>query len=108
MAPEQKKNSMSVHILDNRIMRSLETLPKIQSYDIFEYLDEHVENVDNKMDHYHTQGVVNYKIFTQTVTVVGIKWFKTLPDGSIDSWKDHVIPSLPSLSHVRGKLQPWS
>lgn len=62
---------MSVCILDNKIPRSLENLPKMKSYDRAGDLDEHVEHVDNMIDYYHVEGAVRCKLFALTFRSLG-------------------------------------
>lgn len=62
--------------------------PKIWSYDGTEELDKHVEHVDNILNYYHTQGIVKCKFCALTLIGAAMRWFKTLPYGSVGSWKD--------------------
>lgn len=57
---------MFVCILDSKILRSLENLLKMQSYDRAGDPDEHVEHVENMIDYYHVEGAVKCKLFGLT------------------------------------------
>lgn len=64
---EQKRDSFSIHILDNMILRSLENPAKLENYDGTWDTDEHVKHVDNEFDYYHVQGVMKCKLFILTI-----------------------------------------
>lgn len=60
-----KNNPLIAHTLDDWISRSLETPPPPNSKTIIEIGDpkEHVEHVDERLDHYHADGDVICKLF---------------------------------------------
>lgn len=84
----EKRNPLSIPILDSIISRSLEKPFKLQSYDETRDPDEHIRYVDNRLDYYHIQRTVKWKFLASTLIEYTMTWFKTLINGIIDSWKD--------------------
>lgn len=61
---------------------------KLDSHNETRDPDEHIEHVDNMLDYHHVQIVVRCKLFVLALKEVVMKWFKTLPDGYINSYKE--------------------
>lgn len=79
---------MSAHILNNRILKSIEKTLKLQSNDGNGDTNKHIEHVDNMLDYYHTQVIVKCKLFSLTSTRSIMNWFNILLDGSINSLRN--------------------
>lgn len=50
--------------------------------------DKPIKHMGNMLNYYHVEGVMKYKIFASTLKGSSMTWFKTLPDESVDSWKE--------------------
>lgn len=61
---------------------------KLADYDGTRDPDEHVENVDNRMNYYNAHEAVKYKLFAITLIGATMTWYKTLLDGSTNSWEN--------------------
>lgn len=44
--------------------------------------------VDDLLDYYHIDKAVKCKLFSLTLTKLAMAWYKSLSNGSIDSWSD--------------------
>lgn len=63
-----KKNLVFVHVLDNKILRSMEKPLKLRSYDGNKDSDEHIDHVDDHLDYNHADTNVKCKLFMLTLT----------------------------------------
>ncbi|MCH95186.1 hypothetical protein A2U01_0016161, partial [Trifolium medium] len=54
-------------IIESFIPRTLEKLPKLESYDKTVDRDEHVECIDIVLDYQSSRGTVKYKLFVLTL-----------------------------------------
>lgn len=58
---------MSVFILNNKNLKSLEKPLKLKNYDMTEDPNENIEHVDSLLDYYHADRDVKFKIFALTL-----------------------------------------
>lgn len=64
---ERKRSVVSIHILDNRTLRSFEKPSKLKSNDNTRNPYKYVEHVDNRLNYYHIQRVVKCELYVLTL-----------------------------------------
>lgn len=64
---ERKRSIISIHIIDNRTLRSFEKPSKLKSNDNTRNPYKYVEPVDNRLNYYHIQRVVKCELYVLTL-----------------------------------------
>lgn len=67
-----KYNCLTNHIIDCRIPKSLEKMPKLGSYDGYGDPNEHVEHMDTIINYHQARKVMKFKLFVMTLKRAGM------------------------------------
>ncbi|GAU10578.1 hypothetical protein TSUD_419570, partial [Trifolium subterraneum] len=85
---EVYKGPLSRQIMDLELPRALQKPPQLGKYDGLTDLDIHIQNIDAFLNYQAVKGGIKCRIFPTTLVEGATAWYKSLPQGSITSWKD--------------------
>ncbi|GAU32556.1 hypothetical protein TSUD_218140 [Trifolium subterraneum] len=75
-------------IMDLELHRALQKPPQLGKYDGLTDPDIHIQNIDIILNYQAVKGGIKCRIFPTTLVEGAMAWYKSLPQGSINSWKD--------------------
>ncbi|GAU46380.1 hypothetical protein TSUD_280790 [Trifolium subterraneum] len=85
---EVYKGPLSRQIMDLELPRALQKPPQLGKYDGLTDPDTHVQNIDVILNYQAVKGGIKCRIFPATLVEGVMAWYRSLPQGSITSWKD--------------------
>ncbi|GAU47331.1 hypothetical protein TSUD_101190 [Trifolium subterraneum] len=85
---EVYKGPLSRQIMDLELPRALQKPPQLGKYDGLTDPDIHIQNIDAILNYQAVKGGIKCRIFPTTLVEVVMAWYRSLPQGSITSWKD--------------------
>ncbi|GAU10247.1 hypothetical protein TSUD_421560, partial [Trifolium subterraneum] len=85
---EVYKGPLSRQIMDLELPRALQKSPQLGKYDRLTNPDIHIQNIDVILNYQAVKGGIKCRIFPTTLVEGAMAWYKSLPQGSITSWKD--------------------
>ncbi|GAU10226.1 hypothetical protein TSUD_421500, partial [Trifolium subterraneum] len=85
---EVYKGPLSRKIMDLELPRALQKPPQLGKYDGLTDPDIHIQNIDAFLNYQAVKGGIKCRIFPTTLVEGATAWYKSLPQGSITSWKD--------------------
>ncbi|GAU41925.1 hypothetical protein TSUD_25660 [Trifolium subterraneum] len=85
---EVYKGPLSRQIIDLELPRALQKPPQLGKYDGLTNPDIHIQNIDAILNYQAVRGGIKCRIFPTTLVECAMAWYRSLPQGSITSWKD--------------------
>ncbi|GAU46466.1 hypothetical protein TSUD_402330 [Trifolium subterraneum] len=85
---EVYKGPLSRQIMDLELPRALQKPPQLGKYDGLTDPDIHIQNIDAILNYQAVKGGIKCRIFPTTLVEGAMAWYRSLPQGSITSWKD--------------------
>ncbi|GAU52019.1 hypothetical protein TSUD_418360, partial [Trifolium subterraneum] len=85
---EVYKGPLSRQIMDLELPRALQKPPQLGKYDGLTDPDIHIQNIDAILNYQAVRGGIKCRIFPTTLVEGAMAWYRSLPQGSITSWKD--------------------
>ncbi|GAU33272.1 hypothetical protein TSUD_279460 [Trifolium subterraneum] len=85
---EVYRGPLSKQIMDLELPRALQKPPQLGKYDGLTDLDIHIQNIDVIINYQAVKGGIKCRIFPTTLVEGAMTWYRSLPQGSITSWKD--------------------
>ncbi|GAU41698.1 hypothetical protein TSUD_94190 [Trifolium subterraneum] len=85
---EVYKGPLSRQIMDLELPRALQKPPQLGKYDGLTDPDIHIQNIDDILNYQAVRGGIKCRIFPTTLVEGAMTWYRSLPQGSITSWKD--------------------
>ncbi|GAU38519.1 hypothetical protein TSUD_148000 [Trifolium subterraneum] len=86
------KRGKAVALVEQRpileLPRALQKPPQLGKYDGLTDHDIHIQNIDVILNYQVVKGGIKCRIFPTTLVQGAMAWYKSLPQGSITSWKD--------------------
>lgn len=77
-----------MRVLESKIPKSTEKLPKIGEYNGKGYLDEHIQLINESLSYFTLDETSKFKMFAMSLVVPATLWLNSLPNGNIKSWID--------------------
>ncbi|GAU51110.1 hypothetical protein TSUD_411870 [Trifolium subterraneum] len=74
--------------MDLEPSRALQKPPQLGKYDGLTDPDIHIQNIDVILNYQAVNGGIKCRIFPITLVEGAMAWYRSLPQGSITSWKD--------------------
>ncbi|GAU21573.1 hypothetical protein TSUD_35360 [Trifolium subterraneum] len=85
---EVYKGPLSRQIMNLELPRALQKPLQLGKYDGLTDPDIHIQNIDVILNYQAVRGGIKCRIFPTTLVEGAMAWYKSLPQGSITSWKD--------------------
>ncbi|GAU34629.1 hypothetical protein TSUD_394200 [Trifolium subterraneum] len=85
---EVYKGPLSKQIMDLELPCALQKPPQLGKYDGLTDPDIHIQNIDAILNYQAVRGGIKCRIFPTTLVEGAMAWYRSLPQGSITSWKD--------------------
>ncbi|GAU22037.1 hypothetical protein TSUD_309410 [Trifolium subterraneum] len=85
---EVYKGPLSRQIMDLELPRALQKPPQLGKYDGLTDPDIHIQNIYAILNYQAVKGGIKCRIFPTTLVEGAMAWYRSLPQGSIASWKD--------------------
>ncbi|GAU51015.1 hypothetical protein TSUD_411600 [Trifolium subterraneum] len=85
---EVYKGPLHRQIMDLELPRALQKPPQLGKYDGLTDPDIHIQNIDAILNYQAVKGGIKCRIFPTTLVEGAMAWYRSLPQGSITSWKD--------------------
>ncbi|GAU47210.1 hypothetical protein TSUD_403510, partial [Trifolium subterraneum] len=85
---EVYKGPLSRQIMGLKLPRALQKSPQLGKYDGLTDPDIHIQNIDVILNYQAVRGGIKCRIFPTTLVEGAMAWYRSLPQGSITSWKD--------------------
>ncbi|GAU44271.1 hypothetical protein TSUD_133170 [Trifolium subterraneum] len=74
--------------MDLELPRALQKPPQLGKYDGLTDPDIHIQNIDAILNYQPVRGGIKCRSFPTTLVEGAMAWYRSLPQGSITSWKD--------------------
>ncbi|GAU44076.1 hypothetical protein TSUD_368880 [Trifolium subterraneum] len=84
----RRKGPIAKQIMYLELSRALQKPPQLEKYDGFTDPDIHIKNIDGILNYQAVKGGIKCRIFPTTLVEGAMAWYRSLPQGSITSWKD--------------------
>ncbi|GAU41106.1 hypothetical protein TSUD_139750 [Trifolium subterraneum] len=85
---ERHRGPLWRRIMDIPLPRKLEKPPSLDKYDGTTDPDEHIKSVETALDYRNMRGSIKCKLFPLSLVGGASTWWRSLPQGSIDSWDE--------------------
>ncbi|GAU31362.1 hypothetical protein TSUD_19070 [Trifolium subterraneum] len=107
---EVYKGPLSRQIMDLELPRALQKPPQLGKYDGLTDPDIHIQNIDAILNYQAVRGGIKCRIFPTTLVEGAMAWYRSLPQGSITSWKDlckQFTSHFTASRNIRRRKQTW-
>ncbi|GAU40231.1 hypothetical protein TSUD_270310 [Trifolium subterraneum] len=105
---ERHRGPLSRIIMDIPLPRGLEKPPTLDKYDGTTDPNEHVQSVETALDYRNLRGSIKCKLFPLSLILGASTWWRNLPPGSIDSWKNYAECSQHTSQPLRNYIERFN